>query len=157
MDPARLSITHTADSSMKKVICEAGEEGRRGERENAAACASARSLPIRFESSCTAAGPAAEVSLSDISRRTSARMSEGINNQILRRVPQSEDEINPNYRKAFHLMTRETIYQLLMEGCFLSSPTEQNMLVTSPLARRASPQFFTARTFAFSKNDDNED
>lgn len=26
MDPARLSITHTADSSMKNVICEAGEQ-----------------------------------------------------------------------------------------------------------------------------------
>lgn len=101
MDPARLSITHTADSSMKNVICEAGEQ----ERENAAACGSAHSPLIRFESSCTAAGSAAEVSLSDISKRRSARMSEGIDKQILRRVPQSEDEINPNYRKAFHLMT----------------------------------------------------
>lgn len=30
MDPARLSITHTADSSMKNVIC----HGEGGEKEN---------------------------------------------------------------------------------------------------------------------------
>lgn len=108
---------------------------------------------------------AAELLLSDISRRRSARMSEGIDNQIPRRVPQSEDEKNPNYRKAFHLMTRETPQlsnsQLLMEGCFVSPPSGPNVLITSSrrhvtklMRKNSSLSKFTARTFAFDRNND---
>ena len=113
MEPARLSITHTADSSMKNVICDQG--GERGQHEKQQF--SLNIFHIVFESSCSTRGtvyianePSLKRDLSSSPNRKSTRMSEGINNPFFLRVAESECE-RYNYRKPFHPMTQDALYR----------------------------------------------
>lgn len=112
MEPARLSITHTADSSMKNVICDRG--GERGQHEKQRF--SFNIFHIVFESSCSTRGTVYIANESSLKRdlssspnRKSTRMSKGVNKPFLLRAAESECE-RYNYRKPFHPMTQDALY-----------------------------------------------